>query len=63
MWLSNNTEARDLFLENYDKINWYFIASNPVIFQYDYAAMTCPFKEELFAVIYHPDNISKLNAF
>ena len=58
-YLSGNHAAIHLLEQNQDKINWDILSQNPAIFEYDYTNMTCPFKEELLATIYHPDNISK----
>jgi len=45
---------------NPEKIDWNMFSSNPSIFEYDYENMTCPFKDELLAVCFHPDNRKRL---
>ena len=59
-WLSANTSAMQLLQENQEKIDWWELSKNPAIFEYDYKKMICPFKEELIAVCYHPDNFRRL---
>jgi hypothetical protein len=58
-WLSSNFAAIHLLKENPDKIDWNMFSSNAAIFEYDYT-MTQPFKDELLAVCFHPDNRSRL---
>jgi len=42
---------------------WFFIAVNPNIFEYDYKAMARPFTEELMAKCFHPKNLDKFEAW
>jgi hypothetical protein len=59
-WLCKNPAALNLLSKNQDKIEWGILSYNPGIYEYDYTQMTRPFKEELLAVIYHPENVKKL---
>ena len=59
-WLSANPSAMNLLKQNQDKIDWWELSKNPIIFEYDYKNMVRPFKEELIAVCYHPDNYKRL---
>ncbi len=58
--LLNENPSAIYLLEKYpEKIDQSLIWFNPNIFTYDYERMICPFKEELLALIYHPDNIQQ----
>jgi len=57
---SENPAALDL-LEN-SEVNWHSISSSPDIFDYDYESMhysRIELFEELLAVIFHPENITR----
>ena len=58
--LSANPAAIHLLEANPKKIDWWELSKNPEIFEYDYKKMVRPFKEELIAVCYHPDNFRRL---
>jgi hypothetical protein len=62
-WLSANEGAIHLLEQNQDKIDWQMLSTNINIFEYDYNRMSRPFKDELLAVVYHPDNIKRLFQF
>jgi hypothetical protein len=62
-WLSGNDSALHLLEKNQDKIDWQMLSTNPGIFEYDYDRMSRPFKDELIAVVYHPDNVKRLFQF
>ena len=60
--LSVNENAKDIIKNNidkFDKISWYFISSNPCIFEIDYEAIkektnTKVFEKELIEKCLHP---------
>lgn len=60
--LSENPNAIHILEKNQDKINWDNLSLNPSIFVYDYDQMKedkQPLHEELFTVVFHPDNFHK----
>ena len=53
----------ELLEKHREKINVFFLFSNPSIFEFDYAAIErriSPFKEELIAAATHPRRIQRL---
>jgi hypothetical protein len=59
-WLCKNPEATEILKANQGKIDWGIFSYNTGIFEYDYPNMSRPFTEELFSVVYHPDNRKRL---
>jgi hypothetical protein len=61
--LSSNPTAIHILKENQDKIHWEIFSYNQAIYEYDYKNMTRPFTEELMQNRFHPNNVSKFEAW
>jgi hypothetical protein len=61
--LSENPAAIHILEQYPEKIYWPNFCKNPAIFEYDYPHMTRPFTEELMANRFHPNNLSKFEAW
>jgi hypothetical protein len=61
--LCKNPAAIHILKANPDRIFWTGFSQNPEIFEYDYKRMTRPFTEELMAILFHPSNIERFEAW